>query len=130
MLESSIWFKTHVDITKYLRLTTKLVKIIAIAVAPLNTIDAAAPEAPAGLKAKVSGKNVMLSWTAGKDEGSGVKEYVVKYSHDGQEFTATTAGTSFVIENADPATWQWSVKAADAVGNVSDAVAGDAFTVT
>ena len=41
VLESSIWFRTQVDITKYLKLTTKLVNMIAIAVAPLKTMDAA-----------------------------------------------------------------------------------------
>jgi hypothetical protein len=41
VLESLILFNTHVDITKYLKLTTKLVSMIAIAVAPLKTMDAA-----------------------------------------------------------------------------------------
>ncbi len=41
VFDSSTWFSTQVDITKYLRLTTKLVRMIAIAVAPLSTMDAA-----------------------------------------------------------------------------------------
>ena len=92
-------------------------------------IDKVAPVAPSGLQAVVSEQTVTLSWTAGADDLAGVKEYVVTYSHDGQEFTAITANTSFVIENADFTTWQWSVKAIDAVGNVSELASGDAFTV-
>ena len=96
----------------------------------LNTIDATAPDAPASLLATVKGQTVTLSWTGGADQHSGVKEYVVAYSHDGQEFAANTTETSFVIENADYATWNWSVQAVDAVGNVSEVTTGEDFTVT
>jgi len=53
----------------------------------------------------------------------------VTCSHDGKEFSSTTATASFVIEKADAATWSWSVKAVDAAGNVSAATDGAAFTV-
>ena len=96
----------------------------------LNTIDATAPDAPASLLATVKGQTVTLSWTSVTDAHSGVKEYIVAYSHDGQEFTASTAETTLVIENADYATWNWSVQAVDAVGNVSAVATGEDFTVT
>ncbi len=95
----------------------------------VTNIDKTAPEAPSGLVAEVSDQTVTLSWAAGTDDLSGVKSYIVTYSHDGQEFTVNTSETSFVIEKADAATWQWSVLAVDAVGNVSEAAAGEAFSV-
>ena len=95
----------------------------------LNTIDAAAPSTPAGLQALVAYQTVTLSWTASTDDASGVKEYIVKYSHDDQEFTATTAETTLVLENVDFATWQWSVQAVDNIGFASETTAGDAFVV-
>ena len=95
----------------------------------VSNIDKTAPTAPSGLQAAVADQTVTLSWASSTDDLAGVKEYVVKYSHDGQEFTLTTAGTSLVLENMDFATWQWSVTAFDAVGNASEATAGEAFTV-
>ena len=94
----------------------------------VENIDKVAPEAPASLAAIVADQTVTLNWSASTDL-SGVKGYIVTYAHDGQEFTANTTETSFVIENADFATWQWNVQAVDAVGNVSAAAAGEAFTV-
>jgi len=95
----------------------------------VSNIDKVAPEAPASLEAIVEDQTVTLSWAASTDDLAGVKEYIVAYSHDGQEFTANTTATSFVIENADFATWQWNVQAVDAVGNVSEAAVGKAFAV-
>ncbi len=99
-----------------------------VATLTVDNIDKTAPEVPTGLQAAVVDQSVTLSWTASTD-ANGVKEYTVKYSHDGQEFTVTTAETTLVVENLDFATWQWSVTAADTVGNVSEAAAGEAFTV-
>ena len=95
----------------------------------VTNIDKVAPAAPSGLQAIVSDQIVTLSWTASTDDLSGVKSYIVTYSHDGQEFTATTRETSFVIENADYATWQWNVKAVDTADNVSSVTDGEAFAV-
>ena len=95
----------------------------------VTNIDKTAPGAPSGLVAEVSDQTVTLSWSASTDNLSGVKGYVVTYSHDGQEFSANTTATSFVIENAEAATWNWTVKAVDAVDNVSEVAAGEAFTV-
>ena len=95
----------------------------------VSNIDKFAPSVPSGLNAVVVDQTVTLSWTASMDDLAGVKEYTVVYSHDGQEFTLTTAGTLLVLENVDYATWQWSVLAVDNVGNVSDAASGEAFTV-
>ena len=95
----------------------------------VSNIDKAAPAVPSGLNAVVVDRTVTLSWSASTDDLAGVKEYTVVYSHDGQEFTLTTAETTLVLENADFATWQWSVLAVDSVGNISGAASGDAFTV-
>ena len=95
----------------------------------VTNIDKTAPGAPSGLVAEVSDQTVTLSWAAGTDDLSGVKSYIVTYSHDGQEFTANTTDTTFVIEKADAATWQWSVQTVDAAGNISELANGEAFTV-
>ena len=95
----------------------------------VSNIDKTAPTVPSGLQAVVADQTVTLSWASSTDDLAGVKEYVVKYSHDGQEFTLTTAETSLVLENVDFATWQWNVTAFDAVGNASEVTAGEAFTV-
>ena len=95
----------------------------------INTVDAAPPSDPTDLKAVVAGRTVTLSWTASTDL-SGVKGYVVRYSHDGQEFEVNTTAAGFVIEDADPATWNWSVQAVDNIGYASEVAAGEAFTVS
>ena len=95
----------------------------------INTIDAAAPTDPSGLQATVDYQTVTLSWTASTDDASGMKEYIVKYLHDDQEFTATTSETTLVLENMDFATWQWSVQAVDNIGFSSAATAGEDFVV-
>ena len=96
----------------------------------VKTIDKVAPTAPFGLQAVVSAQTVTLSWTASTDELAGVKEYLVNYLHDGQVFSLKTTETSLVLENMDPAAWQWNVTATDKAGNVSRAALGDVFTVT
>ena len=95
----------------------------------VNNIDTEAPSDPAGLKAYVVDHSVVLVWNVSTDN-SGVKEYVVKYTLEGQTFTATTSGTSYVLNNAASGTYNWSVQAADFAGNESAIVAGDAFTVS
>ena len=95
----------------------------------INTVDAAPPSDPTDLKAVVAGRTVTLSWTASTDI-SGVKGYVVRYSHGDQEFEVNTTAAGFVIEDADPATWNWSVQAFDNIGYASEVAAGEAFTVS
>ena len=92
--------------------------------------DTVAPSAPTGLMPLVDDRNVALLWNESTDDLSGVKEYVVTYSLDGQEFTARTAIPHYVLNNADFGTWSWSVHAVDFAGNESAMTAGDAFTVS
>ena len=103
--------------------------VSAVASIEVSNIDTTAPTDPTGLLAIVSEQTVALVWSISTDDLSGVKEYVVTYSLNGQEFTATTSGTSFVLNNAAPGTWSWSVQAVDFAGNESAVTAGDAFTV-
>ena len=96
----------------------------------VNNIDTEAPTDPAGLMAIVSDRTVALVWNASTDN-TGVKEYIVRYSPDGREFISTrTAGTSFVLTDADFGDYRWSVQAVDFAGNESAVTAGDAFTVS
>ena len=95
----------------------------------VRNIDTTAPTAPAGLKAAVSGQNVSLSWDAASDNLAGVREYTVRYSHDGQVFTVTTKDNSLELENLGLAVYDWSVQAVDNAGNISAESAGRAFTV-
>ena len=95
----------------------------------VRNIDNTAPTSPSELSATVSGRTVTMSWRPATDDLAGVREYVVSYSHDGQSFTARTTDTQFVLEDADYASWQWSVQAVDNVGNVSSASAVESFQV-
>ena len=94
----------------------------------VDNIDNVAPSTPDGLQAIVSEQTVALLWNVSTDD-SGVMEYVVTYSLDGQEFTARTQNTHYVLTGADFGTWSWSVRAVDFAGNASEISAGDAFTV-
>jgi len=87
------------------------------------------PTAPDGLQAIVSDQTVALLWNLSTDEDTGVKEYVVTYSLDGQEYTVRTQNTHYVLNGADYGTWSWSVKAVDFTGNESEVSVGEAFTV-
>jgi len=93
-------------------------------------IDTTAPEAATGLTAVVSNQTVALVWTPAEDDLSGVVEYTVTYGHDDVSFTVKTTEASLLIENADYATWSWSVTATDAAGNDSLAAKGADFVVT
>ena len=95
----------------------------------LGTI-APPPAAPTGLMSFVVDRNVALVWNVSTDDSSGVKEYVVKYSLEGQEFTVRTVGTSYVLKDAELGTYAWSVRAVDAAGNESEISVGEAFTVS
>jgi autotransporter passenger strand-loop-strand repeat protein len=95
----------------------------------VNNIDSEAPSDPAGLKAYVVDQSVVLLWNASTDN-SGVKEYVVKYTLDGEVFTVRTSGTNYVLNNADVGSYSWSVQAVDFAGNESAMTAGEAFTVS
>ena len=91
--------------------------------------DTTPPSDPAGLDAVVSGQKVALVWDVSSDD-TGVKEYIVKYTRDGQVFTARTGGTSYVLNNAGYGTYSWSVQAVDFAGNKSAVTAGGTFTVS
>ena len=93
-------------------------------------IDTTAPEAATGLTAVVSNQTVALVWTPSVDDLSGVAEYTVTYGHDDKSFTVKTADARFLIENADYATWSWSVTATDAAGNTSLVAQGADFVVS
>ena len=95
----------------------------------VGSIAPAVPDAPAGLRAFVDGQDVALVWNV-SEEDSGVKEYIVRYSFNGQTFTESTRGTNYVLNNADYGTWSWSVQAVDFAGNESAITVGDAFTVS
>ena len=95
----------------------------------VGNIDKVAPSAPSGLMAVVSDPTVVLIWSPCTDDASGIKEYVVKYTHNGQEFTVMVNNTNYVLTGIASGTWNWSVQAIDNVGNLSEAVAGNAFTV-
>ncbi len=92
--------------------------------------DFVAPTDPTGLRAFVDKQDVGLVWNVSTDDLSGVMEYAVRYSHDGQEFTVRTSGTSYVLNNADFGSYSWSVQAVDFAGNESAIIAGGAFTVS
>lgn len=96
----------------------------------VSNIDKVAPTAPTGLDTIVSNQKVALLWNVSTDDFSGVKEYVVKYSFDNQEFTVRTSNSNFVLSNADSGTYNWSVQAVDFAGNESAVTAGEAFTVS
>jgi len=96
----------------------------------VSNIDKVEPGNPSGLLAVVSNQTVALLWNVSMDDSSGVKEYIVTYSLNGQEFTARTANSNYVLNNADFGSYSWSVQAVDFAGNESAVVAGDAFTVS
>ncbi|MBO7088943.1 MAG: hypothetical protein J6W70_03480, partial [Lentisphaeria bacterium] len=92
--------------------------------------DVDAPTAPTGLDAVVSGQKVALVWNAATDESSGVKEYVVTYTLNGQVFTARTSNTNYVLTGADFGSYSWSVQTVDFAGNESAVAAGEGFSVS
>ncbi|TWT01478.1 LamG-like jellyroll fold domain-containing protein [Planomicrobium sp. CPCC 101079] len=84
----------------------------------MDPADETAPTAPSDLKAEASTDSVELSWTASTDnvEVAGYKVY-----RDGEE-VGTTESTSYSdAELSDAQTYEYSVRAFDAAGNVSDA---------
>ena len=96
----------------------------------VSNIDTEAPSDPTGLLAIVSDQTVALLWNVSTDDFYGVKEYLVTYSLDGQDYTVRTSNTNYVLNNADFGSYNWSVQAVDFAGNESAIVAGDAFTVS
>ena len=58
----------------------------------VTNIDKSTPSTPFGLMAVVSDPTVVLIWNPSTDTASGIKEYVVKYSSNGQTFTSSAPG--------------------------------------
>ena len=122
--------------TKYADYTLKVTKgslTVTVSVPGSGVVppaeDTAAPTAPSGLMPVVDGQNVALLWNESTDD-TGVKEYIVNYSLDGEIFTARTTIPHYVLKDVDYGTWNWSVQAVDFAGNTSAVTVGDAFTVT
>ncbi|WP_425444697.1 cellulase family glycosylhydrolase [Streptomyces phaeoluteigriseus] len=88
--------------------------------------DTAAPSAPAGLRATgTTSSSVSLAWNASTDD-VGVTGYVMY--RDGAQI-ATTTGTSHTVGGLSPSSaYTFTVRARDAVGNVSPA--SEALTAT
>ena len=96
----------------------------------VSNIDRGAPSIPSELSAVVVDQTVVLLWNASLDSISGVKEYVVNYSCNGQDYMTHVTNSYVVLEIADSGTWSWSVQAVDFAGNESAVVYGEDFTVT
>jgi len=96
----------------------------------VSNIDRDAPTEPFGLMAVVSDPTVVLIWSPSTDTASGIKEYVVKYSCNGQTFTASVNNTNYVLTGLASGSWSWGVQAVDIAGNESALVAGNSFVVS
>ena len=83
--------------------------------------DSEAPSAPANVTVdEVTFETISLSWDASTDN-EGVAKYNVNV--DGEYYTAVSS-TSVTVEGLDPGvTYEFTITAADAAGNVSDASA-------
>jgi hypothetical protein len=87
------------------------------------TIDATPPTKPENLKVydisnRISGVyQVLLDWTASTDTPSGLKEYEV---YRGTEKIGTTTESFYVDTKLKPASYPYSIRAVDKVGNISD----------
>ena len=95
----------------------------------VGNIDKVAPSAPSGLMAVVSDPTTVLIWSPSTDNASGIKEYIVKYSRNGQEFTATVNNTNYVLTGLASGSWAWSVQAVDIAGNESALTVGNSFDI-
>ncbi len=96
----------------------------------VSNIDRDAPTEPSGLMAVVSDPTVVLIWSPSRDTASGIKEYVVKYSCNGQTFTASVSNTNHVLTGLASGSWTWGVQAVDIAGNESALVSGNSFVVS
>jgi len=96
----------------------------------VSNIDRDAPTEPSGLMAVVSDPTVVLIWSPSTDTASGIKEYVVKYSCNGQTFTASVSNTNHVLTGLASGSWTWGVQAVDIAGNESALVSGNSFVVS
>lgn len=101
-----------------------------VASCTVSNIDRDAPTAPSGLMAIVSDPTVVLIWSPSTDTASGLKEYVVEYSCNGQTFTASVSNTNHVLTGLTSGSWTWGVQAVDIAGNESALVAGNSFVVS
>ncbi|MBR4254126.1 MAG: AIDA repeat-containing protein [Lentisphaeria bacterium] len=104
---------------------TVLDGILSVAV---GTIEPVVPSSPTGLRAFVDGQDIAFVWSF--DDLSEIKEFIVKYTLEGQMFSVTTNGTNYVLNNADFGSYSWSVQAVDFAGNESAVTAGNAFKVS
>ncbi|WP_432535058.1 pectinesterase family protein [Kineococcus arenarius] len=90
-------------------------------VAPTTPVDTVAPAAPSSLSSRLSGRSVVLSWTAPAD--TDVAGYTVQRSTgDGAAVQVATgvAGTTFTDTTATPGNaYRYAVTAVDASGNAS-----------
>ena len=133
--ETGTWINYEGGVTVYENTTVYFKAIDAagnesqISSYDVRNIDKVAPSAPSGLKALKDEQTVVLIWNACTDNLSGIKEYIVKYSNGSQEYTIQTSNTNYMLSNLAFGSWEWSVQAVDAVGNVSAATDGAAFTV-
>jgi hypothetical protein len=86
-------------------------------------VDVTPPTKPANLKVydisnRISGVyQVLLDWTASTDTPSGLKEYEV---YRGTEKIGTTTESFYVDTKLKPASYPYSIRAVDKVGNISD----------
>ena len=101
----------------------------AVVTYTVSNIDIDAPTAPSGLMAVVSDPTVVLIWSPSTDAASGIKEYVVMYSNNGQEFIATVNNTNYVLTGLASGFWSWSVHAVDLAGNESIMTSGNNFDI-
>ncbi|WP_432491860.1 pectinesterase family protein [Kineococcus auxinigenes] len=90
-------------------------------VTPTTPVDTVAPAAPSSLSSRLSGRSVVLSWTAPAD--TDVAGYTVQRSTgDGAAVQVATgvAGTTFTDTTATPGTaYRYAVTAVDASGSAS-----------
>lgn len=87
-----------------------------------------APSKPTGLTAKVNDDNVILDWEDCSDS-DGIDHYEIRYGTGGN-YTVISETISWAFLSPGNGTFSWQVRAVDTLGNTSDWVSGDSFTVS